>query len=330
MSGLKSKVAVIVPVLNEEQNVPILTDRLLRTFASEPEDVEIVFVDDGSTDGTVEWIRQQAVREPRLKLVRLSRTFGHQIAITAGLDFAAADAVVIMDGDLQDPPEVIPELLKKWRAGYEVVYAVRASRRGENWLKRALAAAFYRFFRRLIDIDVPRDAGDFRLLDRQPLEALRNIRELHRFVRGLTCWVGFRQTAVTYDRDPRLAGRTKYPMFKSAKLALDAVTSFSGAPLRWVVAIGLAVSVLGAFEAARIIVGRIVSPEKLQPGWASLTALVLILGGVQLVCIGLVGQYVSRIFEEAKKRPLYFVRETIGEFRTTRADALVSAGSMHG
>lgn len=326
MRGVNSKIAVVVPVLNEEESVPILTDRLLRTLAFEPEEFDIVFVDDGSTDGTVDWIRQQATRDQRIKLVRLSRRFGHQIAITAGLDFAEADAVVILDGDLQDPPEVIPQLLKKWREGYEVVYAVRANRRGDGWLKRALAAAFYRLFHRMTDVDVPRDAGDFRLLDRKPLDALRNIRELHRFVRGLTSWVGFRQTAVTYDRDPRYAGRTKYPMLKSARLAVDAVTSFSGAPLRWVVAIGVGVSFLGALEAARIIVSRVLTPENLEPGWASLTALVLLIGGLQLVCIGLVGQYVSRIFEEAKKRPLYFVRETVGEFRPGRSEAAVAAG----
>ena len=311
-------VTVVIPFFNEQETVAVLYERLRQVTQAEPETFEILFVDDGSDDGSPAWVAAKTVEDPRVKLLRLSRNFGHQIAITAGLDVADADAVIIMDADLQDPPEVIPALLRKWREGYEVVYAVRTFRHGERWSKRLLATTFYRLFQRLSSIDVPQNAGDFRLLDRKPLMALREVRELHRFVRGLTSWVGFAQTAVEYERDARYAGRTKYPVLKSLRLAVDALTSFSGAPLRWVLAAGILVSALGGMEAVRIVYRRMFYPDTLIPGWASLTALVLILTGVQLVCIGLVGQYVSRIFEETKKRPLYFVRQRIGDFPPPR------------
>lgn len=314
----RQRVTVVIPFFNEHETLAVLYERLSKVTEVEPEAFEVLFVDDGSDDGSPAWVAAKAKEDSCVKLLRLSRNFGHQIAITAGLDAADGDAVVIMDADLQDPPEVIPELLRKWREGYQVVYAVRTCRRGEAWSKRLLAATFYRVFRRLSSIDVPRNAGDFRLLDRRPLMALREVRELHRFVRGLTSWVGFRQTAVEYERDARYAGRTKYPVFTSLRLAVDALTSFSGAPLRWMLAAGVLVSALGGMEAARIVYRRMFYPETVIPGWASLTALVLFMTGVQLVCIGLVGQYVSRIFEETKKRPLYFVQERIGDFAPPR------------
>jgi polyisoprenyl-phosphate glycosyltransferase len=314
-------VSVVVPFLNEEENLPDLHARLTRALDGQPEGLEIIFVDDGSTDSSARWVADKATDDPRVKLLRLSRNFGHQIAITAGLDYAEGDAVVIMDADLQDPPEVVPELLAKWREGYDVVYAQRKARQGETWLKKALASLFYRIFRSLTSLEVPRDAGDFRLLDRKPVEALRQVRELHRFVRGLTSWVGFRHTAVFYERAARHAGRTKYPIWKSLALAFDAITSFSGAPLRWVMGIGIAVSILGVFAVIRIVLARLLYPDTLQPGWASLTAIVLLLGGMQLFCMGLLGQYVSRIFEETKKRPLYLVREKVGAFAVSEEAA---------
>ena len=308
----RRKVVIVVPFLNEADNLPLLCERLERALAPEPEAFEFLFVDDGSTDGSAAWVAGRAERDERVKLLRLSRNFGHQLAITAGMDHADGDAVVIMDADLQDPPEVVPQLLQAWRQGHEIAYAVRTSRSGESWLKRFLAATFYKTFRRMANVDVPLDAGDFRLVDRKVIDALKQVRELHRFVRGLTCWVGFSQTAIRYERAPRHAGVTKYPVWKSMRLAWDAITSFSSTPLRWMTTIGMLVSLAGLAQAARVIVDRLLYPESMERGWASVVAIMLFLGGVQLISLGLIGQYVGRIFEESKKRPLYFVKETVG------------------
>ena len=308
----RKKVSVVVPFLNEEQNIPVLYERVAKAMDGQPEELEIIFVDDGSTDGSARWVAEKAKQDARVKLLRLSRNFGHQIAITAGMDYARSDAVVIIDADLQDPPEVIPDLLAKWREGFEVVYAVRESREGETWAKKFLAASFYQLFRRLAKIDVPVNAGDFRLIDRKVVEALKQVRELHRFMRGLTCWVGFSQCAVTYHRAARHAGQTKYPVWKSLRLALDAVTSFSGVPLRWMTGFGMLIGVVGAVVLVYVVIRRLISPIGYEPGWATIIAFMLFLGGIQLVSLGLIGQYVSRIFEETKKRPLYYIREEIG------------------
>lgn len=304
--------AVVVPFLNEEENLPVLYERLTKVMADQPERLQLILVDDGSRDRSAQWVADTARRDDRVTLLRLSRNFGHQIAITAGMDHADADAVVIMDADLQDPPELLPELLAKWREGFEVVYAVRKSRAGESWMKKFLAASFYRVFHRMANIDVPMDAGDFRLIDRKVVNAMRDVRELHRFMRGLTCWVGFRQGAVFYERAARHAGTTKYPVWKSARLAWDGLTSFSGTPLRWMTFAGLLVSLAGTLLALRIIVGKLLGHAELVPGWTSLVTLMLLLSGVQLVSLGLVGQYVSRVYEESKKRPLYYVTEKVG------------------
>jgi dolichol-phosphate mannosyltransferase len=305
-------VTVVVPFLNEAENLPLLLERLAAALANEPEGFEVLFVDDGSTDGSAAWVAARAAQDARVKLLRLSRNFGHQLAITAGMDHAEGDAVVIMDADLQDPPEVVPQLVARWREGHEVVYAVRTSRSGESWTKRLLAATFYKAFRRMASVDVPLDAGDFRLVDRKVIDALKQVRELHRFVRGLTAWVGFSQCAVAYERAPRHTGVTKYPVWKSMRLAWDAITSFSSTPLRFMTAIGLLVSLAGLLQAARVVVDRLLYPGSMERGWASLAAITLFLGGVQLISLGLIGQYVGRIFEESKKRPLYFVRERVG------------------
>lgn len=314
MTASAKKLVVVVPFLNEEENLPVLWERLSKAMQGQPEALEAVFVDDGSTDGSAAWVAGKAREDARVKLLRLSRNFGHQIAITAGLDYADGDAVVIMDADLQDPPEVIPDLLAKWREGNQVVYAVRESREGETWLKKFLAASFYQVFRRLSKVEVPVNAGDFRLVDRSVVESLRQVRELHRFVRGLTSWVGFTQCAVRYQRAARHAGRTKYPVWKSLNLAWDGLTSFSGAPLRWIMGAGIVVSLGGALLALRLISYKLFHLKEAVPGWTSQVTLLLVLGGVQLICLGVMGQYVSRIFEETKKRPLYFVREKVGAF----------------
>ena len=308
----RRKVVVVVPFLNEADNLPLLHERLTAVLEKQPESFDLLFVDDGSTDGSADWVASRARLDPRVKLLRLSRNFGHQLAITAGMDHAEGDAVLIMDADLQDPPEVVLDLLARWREGYDVVYGVRRSRSGESWLKRFLAATFYKTFRRMENVEVPLDAGDFRLVDRKVIDALKQVRELHRFVRGLTCWVGFPQTAVQYERAPRHAGVTKYPVWKSMRLAWDAITSFSSTPLRWMTSIGLLVSLAGLAQAVRVVVDRLLYPQSMERGWASVVAIMLFLGGVQLISLGLIGQYVGRIFEESKKRPLYFVRETVG------------------
>ena len=309
-----AKLTVVVPFLNEAENLPALYERLCAVLEKEPGGFEVLFVDDGSTDGSAAWVTSCSAHDPRVKLLRLSRNFGHQLAITAGMDYADGDAVVIMDADLQDPPEIIPELLRRWREGHEIVYAVRTSRRGESWLRRFLAAMFYKTFRRMANVNVPLDAGDFRLVDRKVIEALTHVRELHRFVRGLTCWVGFSQSAVHYERAPRHAGVTKYPFWKLMRLAWDGITSFSSTPLRWMTVIGLIVSLAGLLQAFRVVVDRLLYPTSMERGWASLAAITLVLGGVQLLSLGLIGQYVGRIFEESKKRPLYFVKEKVGRF----------------
>ncbi|MDD5677765.1 MAG: glycosyltransferase family 2 protein [Kiritimatiellae bacterium] len=303
------KLVVVVPFLNEADNLPVLYDRVIKVMTGQPEELQILFVDDGSTDSSTQWVQNQAATASRVRLLRLSRNFGHQIAITAGLDHADGDAVVVMDADLQDPPEVIPDLLAKWRDGYEVVYAVRRSRAGETWLKKSLAVCFYKFFRALAKVNVPMNAGDFRLLDRSVVEALRQMREAHRYMRAMTSWVGFSQCAVEYDRPARFAGETKYPAWKSLRLAIDGITSFSAAPLRWVSGFGAGVSILGVLWLVNILWGKIQNPAGPVPGWTSVIAAVLIFSGAQMISIGLLGQYISRIFEESKKRPLYILRK---------------------
>lgn len=314
-------ISVVIPYLNEEENLPVMYERLVNVFENLNQRVEMIFVDDGSSDGSTSWLRGLTERDSRVRLLELSRNFGHQIAITAGMDHAKGDAVIIIDADLQDPPEAIPDLIAKWREGFEVVYAVRKKREGETWLKRLLASVFYKLFHAMVKVDIPVDAGDFRLVDKCVIQALHDVRELHRFVRGLTCWVGFRQTAIHYDRAARHAGKTKYPVWKSMNLAWDAMTSFSGAPLRWVTSVGVLVAALGGLQTLRIIWTRLVRPDDLVPGWATLAALILIIGGIQLICLGVVGQYVSRIFEESKKRPLYIARHITGGAKKGTAHA---------
>ena len=307
------KISLVVPFLDEKESLPELVARVAGVFADRPEDWELLLVDDGSTDGSAEWAVAKARENRHIRVVRLSRNFGHQYAITAGLDRAVGDAVVVMDADLQDPPEVIPDLISAWEGGADVVYAVRRSRKGETWMKKFLAAGFYRVFHRLAKVNVPMDAGDFRLVSRRVVDALKKMRELHRFMRGLTCWVGYKQAAVAYDRAERFAGKTKYPVWKSAKLAFDAITSFSASPLRWIALFGIGVCAVAGVWTLVVIWTAIFRPETLEKGWASTIAVLVFLGGVQLVSIGLLGQYVSRIYEEGKGRPLYLVAEDTAE-----------------
>jgi glycosyltransferase involved in cell wall biosynthesis len=301
--------SVVAPVFNEEGTVDELHRRLTAALTPLGE-YEIVIVDDGSSDGTWDRLRALAAGGTHLRLVRLSRNFGHQVALTAGLDAARGDAIVCIDGDLQDPPEVIPELVAKWREGYDVVYAVRESRKGESRFKLATASLFYRGINRMSSIEIPEQAGDFRLLSRRALDALRGMPERARFLRGMTSWIGYRQIGVPYARDARFAGSTKYPLRRMLSFASDAVTSFSTTPIRVVTALGFVSVLLCLAALAWTIYLRLFTEETIQ-GWTSVVVVVLFLGGVQLLSIGIIGQYVGRIFEEVKQRPLYIVDETV-------------------
>ncbi|MGB8910234.1 MAG: glycosyltransferase family 2 protein [Candidatus Cybelea sp.] len=305
--------SVVVPLYNEAGIVPQLLERIGGVVERlRPEyDYEIVLVNDGSTDGTAAAIRREMERRPHVVLVNLSRNFGHQLAATAGLEIAAGDAVILMDGDLQDPPELIETFLRRWREGYDVVYAVRRTRPGESRFKLFTARLFYRIIKRLTRIAIPLDAGDFRLMSRRVVDALRRSPERNRFLRGMVSWVGFNQTAIEYDRDVRYAGSTKYPLAKMMRFAMDGITSFSDIPLRFASYFGFTVSAI-AFIYALIVIGFklfSLNPPAYTPGWASTIVAVLFLGGVQLMSLGILGEYLGRVYDEVKGRPLYLVSE---------------------
>lgn len=286
-------------------------ERLLTTLKSLQIPFEIIYVDDGSTDSTLKVLQQLRALEPAVKILEFSRNFGHQMAITAGMDYAAGDACVVIDTDGQDPPELIAEMVPAWKKGFEVVYAVRTEREGEGFFKRLTAALYYRLMRKITHVDIPLDAGDFRLIDRKVLKVMRDIRETHRFMRGLTSWVGFKQTRVEYARKARLAGVTHYPFWKMIRLAADGITSFSHEPLRWVTFSGLFAFLLSVGIGFWVLYVKIFNAEAVR-GWTSLMAIVLFLGGVQLIAMGVIGEYLARIFDEVKGRPLYVVREASG------------------
>jgi len=270
---------------------------------------ELLLVDDGSTDGSTEYIKQLAQQDKHVKPVIFSRNFGHQLAVTAGLDYARGQAVVIIDADLQDPPEVIIEMMKKWREGYEVVYAIRSKREGESWFKLMTASIFYRLIYRITDVKIPLDTGDFRLLDRKVVDVLNSMRERHRFLRGMSVWVGFRQIGVEYERAARYAGETKYPFKKMFKFASDAITSFSYFPLQLATYMGFFSAGLAILAIPVVIILR-QSGSQAFFGQATTLIAVLFLGGVQLISLGILGEYIGRLFDEAKGRPLYIVRES--------------------
>ena len=301
----------VIPVHNEEETLGELAARLTGVMERLDGDAEVILVDAGSTDRTHELLEGLHARDPRFKAIRLARNFGHQLALTAGLDHADGEAVVIMDADLQDPPEVVLEMAERWKEGYEVVYGVRVDRRADPLGKRMLARSFYRLLRRLTDVEMPLDAGDFRLVDRKALDAFRAMRENNRYVRGMFGWIGFRQIGVEYHRPPRYAGDTKYPFRKSLKLAADGIVSFSNAPLRMALALGFAVSIVSFVLGVLAIAVKVFGIHSV-PGWASLVVVVSFLGGVQLTVLGAMGLYVGRIYEEVKARPLYLVRDALG------------------
>jgi len=305
-------VSVVVPCFDESAVIETTVDALLRFCDSQPaHEFELVFVDDGSRDDTARKVSERARSDARVKLIRLSRNFGHQAAVTAGVDAAAGDAVVVIDADLQDPPAAIGDMIAAWERGHEVVYGVRSSRAGESGFKRATAAVFYRCLRRMSDVDIPVDAGDFRLMDRAVVEVLKDMPERHRFVRGLVSWIGFDQVPLRYDRAPRTAGTTKYPLRKMVSFATDGLVSFSTAPLRIATQIGLLSSAIALAGIVYALAVRLFTSQWVQ-GWAAIFIAVLFVGGVQLVCLGIIGSYVGRIFDETKRRPLYVVRSRLG------------------
>src|SRR5271155_489478 len=304
--------SVVVPCHNEEEVLRETNRRLFSALDKIPMQLEIIYVDDGSTDSTVEVLRDLQTGDPRIRVIRFSRNFGHQMAITAGIEHASGDAVVIIDADLQDPPEVILDFLDKWMDGYDVVYGLRTEREGESVFKLWTAKYFYRFIGKLSDTEIPLDAGDFRLMDRSVVDALLAMPERDRFVRGMVSWLGFSQTAIPYRREARAAGVTKFSLFKMMRFATDGVVSFSTLPLRLASWVGFAASGIAILGILITVIERLLGVEGLVKGWASLLVAILFLGGVQLICMGIIGEYVGRIYGEAKRRPLYVVRERMG------------------
>jgi polyisoprenyl-phosphate glycosyltransferase len=298
----------VIPVFNERETLPELHQRLSQVIDGLDGEAELLFVDDCSHDGSYELLAELGRQDGRIRVLRFARNFGHQVAITAGLDHAAGDAVIVMDADLQDPPEVVPDLVARWQEGYEVIYAVRARRSGESWFKRKTAAWFYRVLRWIAHVEMPLDAGDFRLVDRRAVDAFRSMRERGRYVRGMFSWVGFRQIGVPYDRAERYAGEPKYSYRKSLTLAIDGLVSFSNAPLRVALVAGFVFSSLAFLVGVFAIVAKLAGAF-VVPGWASILVVISFLGGIQLTLMGMLGLYVGRIYEEVKARPIYILRE---------------------
>lgn len=311
----RPRISVVVPVFNEEENLPVLHARLSKILEGLGT-YEIVFVDDGSRDRSAEIALKLQQDDRSVRLLRFSRNFGHQAALSAGIDHARGDAVILMDADLQDPPEVLPDLVRQWESGHHVVYAIR-SKRDEGMFKRSTAAIFYRLLRAVADIDIPVDAGDFCLLDRKVVEALRSLPEKNRFLRGLRSWVGFSQVGVSYERPARHAGETKYGLRKMVKLAVDAVLSFTSMPLRLASVLGFATAAAGAAYIAFALAVRLLGGH-LASGWMTLVALILIVGGIQLIMTGVLGSYIARIYEETKRRPMYVIEQAFETARGSR------------
>ena len=305
------KYSIVIPLYNEESGLPVLVERLQEIMTQFDGPAEVVMVDDGSRDGTYELARAASESDPRFKLIQLSRNFGHQVAITAGMDAAAGDAVIIMDADLQDPPHVVLQMIEKWKEGYEVVYGLRERREGERLFKTATASMFYGLLHRIADVDTPVDVGDFRLVDRKALNAFLQLRENNRYVRGMFSWVGFRQTGVAYTREERYAGTTHYTLSKMVRLASNGILGFSTAPLRLALNTGIFLAIASVIYGV-VAISLKLAGQSLVPGYASLLFAVTFLSGIQLAVMGMVGLYVGRIYDEARSRPLYVVRERHG------------------
>ncbi|HQP08612.1 MAG TPA: glycosyltransferase family 2 protein [Anaerolineaceae bacterium] len=305
---MKPTFSIIAPVFNEKDCIGTLVQRVGEVMDTTGEPWELVIVDDGSQDGSTDIIRKMAKEDERVRAVIFARNFGHQIAVTAGMDYSHGDAVIIIDADLQDPPEVMLEMIQRWKEGYQVVYGVRSEREGETWFKKTTASLFYRMITRITDVKIPLDTGDFRLMDRSVVKVMNSMREKHRFLRGMSSWVGYRQIGVSYHRAARFAGETKYPLKKMLKLALNAVTSFSYFPLQLATYMGFISAGISIVAIPIVIIMRLTGSQAFF-GQATTLLAVLFLGGVQLISLGILGEYIGRIYDEVKGRPLYIVSE---------------------
>lgn len=319
--------SVVVPAFNEEDVLEAFHERLLRVLAEVNMRYEVVYVNDGSTDSTMSVMRRLREESRVVGIVDLSRNFGKEIALTAGLDVAEGDAVIVIDADLQDPPELIPSLIERWHEGFDVVYAKRTRRLGESLLKRVTAHVFYRFMQSIGQVKIPEDTGDYRLLSKRAVSALKQLRERHRFMKGLFSWIGYRQTSIPYERDPRFAGETKWNYWRLWNLALEGITSFTTAPLRMSTYLGV-FTAAGAFLYGTYMIIKTLLFGNPVAGYPSLIVVMLFLGGVQLMAIGVMGEYVGRIFNESKLRPLYLVNEFIEPERGTSADESTESDSI--
>ena len=306
MSQNDPKYSIVAPVFNEEETLPEFYRRIFAVVQELDSAAELLLIDDGSTDNSLALMQELQAQESFVRIISFSRNFGHQVAITAGIDYAKGDAVIVIDSDLQDPPEVIHELVSKWKAGAELVLAVRSARRGESWFKRATASFFYRLIDKLTDLHIPKDSGDFRLMDRKVVQALRKVREQHRFMRGLSVWVGFKRDEVVYVRDERFAGRSKYPLSRMLRFATDGITSFSHVPMQLAMTLGFFFAGVALLGIPAIIALRF-SGNREFFGQATTLVSVLLLGGVQLICLGIIGEYLGRIYNEVRRRPLYLI-----------------------
>ena len=302
------EISTIVPSYNEEKNVPLIYKRLTDTLSQISDKYEIIFVNDCSKDSTLSVIKQISEEDSHVKYISFSRNFGHQIAVSAGLDMCKGNAVVIIDGDLQDPPELILEMYKKYQEGYKVVYAKRKTREGETWFKKATAKLFYRFLAAMTSIEIPVDVGDFRLIDKVIVNHLRNMPEKSKYIRGQISWIGYKQTFVEYHRDARLYGKTNYPLKKMLRLAFDGITAFSDKPLKMASAIGIISAILSLLAIIYALISHFIFDSAVS-GWTSLIISVLFIGGVQLITIGIIGEYIARINNDVRNRPLYIIEE---------------------
>lgn len=307
----RPRYSIVAPIYNEEGNIQHLYERLCEVMDSTGEPWELVTVNDGSRDRSLELLKALAEKDPRIKIVNFARNFGHQIAVTAGLDYVSGEASVIIDADLQDPPELILEMIERWKAGYEVVYAVREERKGESWFKLLTAKVFYRLIYRITDVDIPLDTGDFRLMDEKVVRALQSMREHNRFIRGMTSWIGFKQTGVSYVREERFAGETKYPLGKMVSFAMDAITGFSYFPLQIMVYVSFVLGVLAVLLVPVISILRVTLGSGFLGGQVTTIVLLLLVSSFQLFFLFILGQYVARIYDETRDRPLYLVADTV-------------------
>jgi len=310
----KPLLTVVAPIYFGETSINEFYNRTKKVLINLESkiDHEIIFVDDGSKDKSLDILKELCQKDEKVGVISFSRNFGHQIAITAGIDHANGEAIIIIDGDLQDPPEIIPEMLKKWEEGYKVVYGVRKKRKGENFIKLSTAKLFYRIIRHLSDVDLPVDAGDFRLIDKKVADILRSMREENRYIRGIVSWIGFPQSGLLYERDRRYAGKTTYTFKKMIKLAIDGLVGFSDKPLKITAYLGFFITFISFLLVLKIVIDKIINPQLSISGWASLMVTLIFLGGIQMISIGIIGLYLGRQYSEVKRRPIYVVSETYG------------------